>query len=465
MNVDDRNRLLLQGDVNRDDLWPKVKEYEDRRFQFRWEFGLDELPEKPGLITIRGPRQSGKSTWLEMKMLNTIEEFGGGSAFFLNGDFIYSHQEFESKILELEQSYAKKAKVKRLFIDEVTQIKDWQRVIKRLIDAGHCKDMLIITTGSNAADLLHGSERLPGRKGALARTDYLFLPISFKEYWYQVRDEVGMFKEDALWGYILSGGSPLAVEGLYRSERIEDTFVTLISDWILGDIAQSGRNRIFILNLLRQIYKFAPNPVSYTKLAREAGLANNTAALDYIERLSDLLCLQPMMQWDPERNSTQARKPSKFPFINMSVAWVFHPKAPRYLHEVRNLSGMDCGAMMEWITAQELWRRLRLAEQKGNSKNTSQVSDSNLMYWASKDHEIDFVLPNGKLIEVKAGQAGPSEFNWFHRAFPKSQLTVICETPFETEKIRAVNLKQFLLEAESDLYFDSDRTPWSLESD
>jgi hypothetical protein len=43
-------------------------------------------------------------------------------------------------------------------------------------------------------------------------------------------------------------------------------------------------------------------------------------------------------------------------------------------------------------------------------------------------------------------------------AWPK--ITLICETPFETEWVRALNLKDFLLAAESDLYFDSDRSPW-----
>jgi len=82
MNVDERNRFFFQGPIDRDDLWPKIKEYEDLSFQFRWEFGLDELPRQPGLITIRGARQMGKSTWLELQLLETLEDFGLGTAFF-----------------------------------------------------------------------------------------------------------------------------------------------------------------------------------------------------------------------------------------------------------------------------------------------------------------------------------------------------------------------------------------------
>ncbi len=465
MNVDERNAHFITGDLDRDDLWPKIKDYEGRRFQFRWEFGLDELPVKPGLITIRGPRQSGKSTWLEMQILNTLEEFGRGSAFFLNGDYIYSHEEFESKILELEKSYSKKSKVKRLFIDEITQIKDWQRILKRLIDSGHLKELLIVTTGSNAADLRHGSERLPGRKGQLQRTEYIFLPISFKEYWYTVKDEIGMFNSDLLWGYILSGGSPLAIAEIYRDEKIDDTFVSLITDWILGDIAQSGRNRIFALNLLRKMYEFSPNPVSYTKLAQAAGLANNTAALDYIERFSDLLFVKPMLQWDFNKNTTLMRKPSKFQFINLGAAWVFHPKAPRYLHEIRQLENRERGSMYEWVVAQELWRREQLRIQKSQSKSIDALFEAELMYWASEKNEIDFVLPNGDLYEVKSGKLSPREFSWFSKIFPKKQLKIISDTEFETQQLKSVTLKEFLVDTESALYFDSDRAPWLFDEE
>lgn len=460
MNVDDRNNLYFKGPIDRDDLWPKVKEYESQRFQFRWEFGLESLPEKPGLIIIRGARQSGKSTWLELQLLDTLENFGLGTAFLLNGDSIYSHQEFEQKLVELEGSYQRDSVVRRLFIDEITQIKEWERVIKRLIDAGHLRDVLIITTGSNAADLRRGSERLPGRKGKLLRTEFVFLPISYKEFCYHVGNEVGTFETDRLYAYILSGGSPLAIQEICRTDRLDETFVSLMTDWILGDLAASGRSRIFLLNLLRRLYQTSPSAISYTKLAKEAGLANNTAALDYVERLTDLLCLLPMMQWDSERKTVLARKPCKFPFINLAMAWAFHPRAPRYLHELRNLEGREKGAMYEWIVAQELWRRGQLMIQKKATKSIDSLFEVDLKYWASLEHEIDFVLPNGTMYEVKSGASSPADFRWFYNVFPRQQLHVVSESHYETTQIKGVTVEEFLLEADSDLHYESDRVPW-----
>lgn len=460
MNVDDRNLLLFQGSLDRDDLWPKVKDYENQRFQFRWEFGLNELPPDPGLITIRGARQIGKSTWLELQLLDTLEEHGKGTGYFLNGDSIYSHSEFESKLLEVEALFGKK-KIKRLFIDEITQIPEWERVIKRLVDAGHLRDVLIVTTGSNAADLRHGSERLPGRKGNLPRSEYVFLPISYREFRYQVKDEMGTFSSDSLFAYILSGGSPMAARSLFYDEKLDENFISLITDWILGSLASSGRSRTFLLNILRRLYQVAPGSLSYTKLAKEAGLANNTAALDYVERLADLLCVYPMMQWDSQKNLPLAKKPSKFPFINLAAAWAFHPQAPRYLHEIKQLEGREKGAMHEWVVAQELWRRGQLALQSESKRTIDSLYEVELRYWASKNHEIDFVTSTGEFFEVKAGATQPTEFLWFPKTFPQKRLNVVSESPWETEWGASVRLEEFLMSAPSHLYYDEDRAPWN----
>ena len=115
MNVMDVNDCLLRGELDRKGLFPHLEDLASAPFVFRLDFGLGDLPEKPGFLAVRGPRQYGKSTWLEREMKWTIEVHGPGSALYLNGD--------------------------------------------HLADA----DAL-------AADLRRGAERLPGRKGRLERT-------------------------------------------------------------------------------------------------------------------------------------------------------------------------------------------------------------------------------------------------------------------------------------------------------
>ncbi len=178
--------------------------------------------------------------------------------------------------------------------------------------------------------------------------------------------------------------------------------------------------------------------MGYAHLAREAGLANNTVAAGYIEQLSDLLSVLPAWPWDADRKTLQLRKRCKFHFINLAVAIALHPAAPRYVHEFEALAPETQSSFLEWAVAQEIWRRSVLA----GHPNPEAIG-----YWASKEHEIDFVSPEGELIEVKRGRAGPLDFSWVAKTFPKSHLTVICNSPFQAQRVTGVTIEEFLLGA------------------
>jgi uncharacterized protein len=157
MDVNSRNLLFSRGEINRDDLWPKITEYRDQPCTFRFSFGLDELPTEAGIILIRGPRQFGKSTWLELAIKRTLETHGAGSAYFLNGDDITDADELETRVLEVVSLFRPKAAVQRLFIDEISAVPNWERALKRIADRGQLRNVLVITTGSKAADIRRGS--------------------------------------------------------------------------------------------------------------------------------------------------------------------------------------------------------------------------------------------------------------------------------------------------------------------
>ena len=149
MNVRQINELLLKGEIDREEMWPRITEYEAKAAAFSFEFGLRELPKEPGLIIVRGPRQYGKSTWLDMNLRWSAQEFGKGSSYYLNGDELMTAEALVSEMVHLHAAYHPDAKVKRLFIDEITAIPEWEKAVKRLLDQGLFRDVLIITTGSD----------------------------------------------------------------------------------------------------------------------------------------------------------------------------------------------------------------------------------------------------------------------------------------------------------------------------
>ncbi len=124
----------------------------------------------------------------------------------------------------------------------------------------------------------------------------------------------------------------------------------------------------------------------------------------------------------------------------MAAAVAFHPASMRQVHEFDGLSPQEQGILYEWLVAQELFRRAAI-----EGKEDPQA----LGFWSSKDHEIDFVSSQNELFEVKLGKSSALDFAWFPKIFPKKRLTVICNTPFETDQIRGITMHQFLLEGPS----------------
>jgi len=433
------NQNLLNGDIHVKGVLPHLEQLSNLPFLFEQNFGLTKIPLEPGIIMIRGPRQYGKSTWLEQEIKKTIQQFGAGSALYLNGDEIANYKELTSVIQDLVNLFPKHIKIKRIFIDEITAIVDWQKSIKRLADDGELNDILLITTGSKATDLRHGFERLPGRKGKIDRTSYIFTPISFNEFQNKCS---AVFGEDTLYAYILSGGSAIGANSLAEHGRLAEYIVNTVTDWVYGEFAQHGRSRANLMTVLSVLYKFAPNPVGQAKLARESGLSNNTVAKGYIDLLCDLMLLLPAYPFDPDKSVSLFRKECKYHFTNLFFAICMHPQKPRTIEELKSLPPTIFAPILEWVVAQEIWRQSCIANKEIDFLN----------FWQTAEHEIDFVIPEANTwLEVKSGRQQITDFLWFTRHLHNNQnLTVINQSLFNSKRINGITLSNFL---ESDLKF------------
>lgn len=432
MDVRQVNERLLQGEVSIAGLFPHLDALEQSPFVFRFDFGLDALPEEPGVILVRGPRQYGKSTWLEQQVRETVVRNGPGTAFYLNGDELTDVDALVTAIRELLPLFAEGASVNRLFLDEITAVREWERGLKRLLDSRELRKVLVVTTGSQATDLRRGTERLPGRKGRLARTSYLFTPLSFAEFTRVCGKRLG---NDALVAYMLSGGCPIAASAIAAHGRIPEFVIEMVRDWVLGECARSGRDRSSLLAVWDALLARGGTPIGQAALARETGLANNTVAAGYLELLADLTCIGFQPPWDANRRIAVRRKPAKFPPTNLLAAVAFDRARLRSVADFHALRPEDQGRWYEWLVAQEIWRRAAI---RGDD-----VPEL-LPYWEGGDHELDFVVRPDLLLEVKRGSSGALEFAWFPQTFPKAQLWVVAREPFGAGPIRGVTASDLL---------------------
>lgn len=436
MDIDLINQNLATGNIDYKTMLPHVYRLSQAPYIFPHHFGLEELPTEPGILMIRGARQYGKSTWLEQQLIQTIKKYGAGSAYYLNGDFLADAKMLSEKLEDLAASFSKDTPIRRIFIDEITAIDDWETALKKLVDNGTLRNVLIITTGSKATDLRRGAERLPGRKGKLDKTNYLFTPISYQSFYKTCH---GKLKDKTLNAYLISGGSPVACSELAENGFIPEYVIQLVKDWVEGEIAKEGRHRSALLNLLGVLFRFGGTPVGQAKLAREAGLANNTVAQGYIEILNDLGCVIPSYSFDIQKNNLILRKPCKYHFMNLLAAITYHPAQIRSPDDFEKLSEKEQGIWYEWLISQELQRRNAL---RGKDVLMPQA------FWQSKEHEIDFYDHHEKFIEVKRGQSNALEFAWFARQRFKDKLTIINKNTFATNNVNGISLHDFLLTSE-----------------
>lgn len=432
MRPDQRNECLARGELDRHGVLPSLEALRRSAFVFDVDIGLDELPAVPGVLLVRGARQYGKSTWLEQQLRATVERFGPASAYYLNGDTIPDVDALENAIEDLVPLFAVDAAVRRIFIDEITAVDRWELAIKRLVDAGSLRDVLVVTTGSKATDLRRGSERLPGRKGRLDRTTYLFTPIPYAEFVRVCGDALG---DDVLVAYLLSGGCPVACAEIASNGRLPEHVPALIRDWIYGECVASGRNRASLISVMRALFLRGGTPIGQTRLAREAGLANNTVAAGYVELLADLMTVGLQRAWDPARNVSLPRKRAKYPFTNTLAAVTWDDARLRCVADFHDLPAHVQGRWLEWLVAQEVWRRAAI---RGDE------IPENLHYWQGGRHEIDFVLGPDLFVEVKRGRTSPLEFGWFPRTFPHGKLLVVGDDTFHTAAIEGMNIDRFL---------------------
>ncbi|MBS0655271.1 MAG: ATP-binding protein [Verrucomicrobia bacterium] len=434
MDLAAMNHHLSLGEINIKGLFPHLDALNEQSFAYTIDFGLQELPAEPGILLIRGARQYGKSTWLEAQIYETIKTHGAGCAYYINGDYISDADHLERVMIQLLDSFSPKQKIRRIFIDEITAINKWETTLKRLADKGMLQEVLVVTTGSKATDLRRGSERLPGRKGKLERSNYFFTPLGYPEF----KRVCGNFlKNDCLIPYLLSGGSPIACTELVQNGVIPEYVIELVRDWVEGEVAASGRSRVSMLNIFSALFRMGSSPIGQSNLAKEAGLANNTVAAGYMELFGDLACILPSFPWDQHRNIGILRRPCKFHFTNILVAIAYHPARIRRVQDFQELSTHDQALFYEWLVAQELVRRRAIR---------GEMALDPLYFWENAEHEMDFVVQPKEYLEVKRGQSSPIEFAWAKHQFPKSKVRVICSTPFESESVTGISLEQFLSE-------------------
>jgi predicted AAA+ superfamily ATPase len=308
---------------------------------------LNQLPmQTPGIYTITGGRQIGKTTLLKQWMAKLLaEKIAPASVVFFSGELIDDYH----ALLHLLQTQLQSMQINQqnyIIIDEITYIRDWDKAIKYAADAGWLDDIILILTGSDAMLIQEARVRFPGRRGKASIVNFHLYPLSFYECMALKHPDITstppitlLFEE---WNaYLLHGGYLTAINDIATHGQILEATLSTYSDWIRGDMLRRGKQEHYLREILGVIIKRYTSQITWNNLSQDLSIDHPKTVADYVALLEsmDAVFVQAALLEDKLVGAPKKARKIIFcdPFIFHAInAWINPMKNP-YQHQMMPL--------------------------------------------------------------------------------------------------------------------------------
>lgn len=295
----------------------------------------------PGIYTLGGGRQIGKSTLLKQWMLFLLRTaaINPRNIFFLSGELIDDHHSLY-KIMQTQLNTMETG-FKYLIIDEITYISQWDKAIKFAADLGMLQDVVLILTGSDLS-LTHDAKMLfPGRRGRADKVDFHLYPLNFAEV-LALKKCIAPTIDDLFIEfnyYLQHGGYLTAINDLAKDGQIAIATLNTYSDWIRGDILKKGKQEIYLKEILTSIIKKYNSQLTWHSLAKDLSIDHHQTVADYVTILAnmDAVYIQPALLEDKLIAAPKKAKKIVFadPFIYHAIFFWLYPVADPYHEQIK----------------------------------------------------------------------------------------------------------------------------------
>ena len=222
-------------------------------------------------LVLTGVRRCGKSV-LQAQLLRTHP-----GALYINVEDTRLYGMGPEDFPALQEVIQELAAKQAVFLDEIQELPEWQRLVRSLLDRGHP----VCVTGSNAS--LLGREigaKLTGR-----HQSFEIFPFSYSEY---LTYTAGERNAATLTAYLDHGGFPG-----YLRERDPQILQQLLRDIVERDIAQRHhlREARHVMNLILFLLANTGQPLSFQRLTKSLAIPTVAQTSRYIEFLQDAYLL------------------------------------------------------------------------------------------------------------------------------------------------------------------------------
>ncbi len=315
------------------------------------------------ILTLRGPRQVGKTTLVKLLVKKLLEEVSARDICYMACDLVDSPQ----NLVDLIRSYLRwREEINPelqgyLFLDEVSGVTNWQRGIKSLIDEDVLGNYCVLLTGSNALALTGGPELLPGRRGmSTDPIDKILVPMKFSEYVMIRNSEIKELlwdhpihgniciqgNREEIWKKLLEGHTPACIQDfklfndrlfqLFNEYLITGGIIRALQEYVktskisqstfndyvsvtIGDILHAGKNKEYLQQILQQVFKSLTNSLGFQTITKEIDVGSKNTVKDYITLLNNVFVLSTVFQVNLNKKQAKFKSDKKIlaqdPFI------------------------------------------------------------------------------------------------------------------------------------------------------
>ena len=376
---------------------------------------IDRLPRStPGIYSLGGGRQIGKSTLLKQWMAELIDRGTPARAItFLTGELIDDHH---GLLLQMNTHLEDAPPDGRnyLIVDEITDVRNWDKAVKFAVDAGLLERTVLMVTGSDLALMQDARMRFPGRRGAADEPDFRLHPLSFREYVAlagTVPEPAALARAAALPDpavldelyaafdrYLLHGGYLTAINDLAGLGTIRPSTLATYSDWIRGDVLKRGRQESYLREVLSAVVKRYTSQITWNALARDLSIDHPNTVAEYLGLLErmDAVCIVPAL-----REDTLSPAPKKARKVVFSDPFILHAVC----------------AWLEPASASFESQRQRVAD----PVRGSQIVEACVAAHCRRAHPTYYIKARGEVdvAYVRDGRFWPVEVKWNNQPRPK----------------------------------------------
>ncbi len=416
LNVFDIHNSHLEGAFSERD--PHLRRLQNQPLVYRFPL-TDRLPHnQPGIYTVGGGRQIGKTTLLKQWMAELL--FAGTAPNrirFLTGELIDDHHTLVRLISTLHQEMPPNG-IRYILLDEVTYISDWDKGIKYLADAGLLEDIVLIVTGSDMVVIQEARMRFPGRRGQATTVDFHLRPLSFSESLNLKRglgndaleklayadlseqNDVEHMLHHEFVAYLSHGGFLTAMNDMALHNRILPATFATYSDWIRGDMLKRGKQEHYLREVLEALVRCYGAQTTWNALARDLSIDHPTTVSDYVALLvsMDAVFIQKALREDKLTGA-----PKKARKIAFSDPFIFHA-VRAWLNDIQDPFAEQVSPILE------------------DSERTGQLVEACVAHHYSRHYPTYYIKGDGEvdIAYIKDDSFWPVEIKWTGQLRPKT---------------------------------------------